>query len=72
MVVVETMFFDSDDYDVTTDVIPCEDKKAAKALVKKIYKKVLEDYDFEDEDEYEAEDEEFEDLEEELVTELGF
>lgn len=28
--------------------------------------------DFEEDDEYEADDEEFEDLEEELVTELGF
>lgn len=27
MIVVETMFFDSDDYNVNTEVIPCDSKK---------------------------------------------
>lgn len=49
MVVVETMFFDSDNYDVNTEVIPCGSKEAAKALVEKVYEKILEDYDFDDE-----------------------
>ena len=51
MIVVETMFFDSDDYDVNTDVIPCDSKETAKAVVEKVYEKVLKDYDFDgDED----------------------
>lgn len=50
MIVVETMFFDSDDYNVSTEVIPCDSKKTAKAVVKKVYEKVLEDYDFDNEE----------------------
>ena len=50
MIVVETMFFDSDDYNVSTDVIPCDSKETAKALVEKVYEKILEDYDFDDEE----------------------
>ena len=49
MVVVETMFFDSDDYNVSTEVIPCDSKETAKAVVEKVYEKILEDYDFDDE-----------------------
>lgn len=37
MIVVETMFFDSDYYNVNTEVIPCDSKKTAKAVAKKIY-----------------------------------
>ena len=48
MIVVETMFFDSDDYNVNTEVIPCDSKETAKAVVEKVYEKVLEDYDFDD------------------------
>ena len=51
MIVVETMFFDSDDYDVNTDVIPCDSKETAKAVVKKVYEKLLEDYNFNTEEE---------------------
>ena len=51
MIVVESIFFDSDDYAVESEVIPCDDKETAKAVVKKIYKKILEDYEFDDEDE---------------------
>jgi 3-phosphoglycerate kinase len=50
MIVVETMFFDSDDYDVSTDVIPCDSKETAKAVVEKVYEKILEDYNFDDEE----------------------
>ena len=48
MIVVETVFFDSDDYMVDTDVIPCDSKETAKAVVEKVYEKILEDYDFDD------------------------
>lgn len=51
MIVVETMFFDSDDYCVNTEVIPCDSKKTAKAVAEKVYKKILEDYIFEDDEE---------------------
>ena len=50
MVVVETMFFDSDDYAVKTEVIPCDSKKTAKAVVEKVYKKILDRYTFRDDD----------------------
>jgi 3-phosphoglycerate kinase len=50
MIVVETMFFDSDDYNVSTEVIPCDSKETAKAVVEKVYEKILEDYDFDDEE----------------------
>lgn len=50
MIVVETMFFDSDDYNVNTEVIPCDSKETAKAVVEKVYEKILEDYDFDDEE----------------------
>ena len=46
MIVVETMFFDSDDYDVNTEVIPCDSKETAKAVVKKVYEKLVSRYDF--------------------------
>ncbi len=49
MIVVETMFFDSDDYDVNTDVIPCDNKETAKAVVKKVYEKLVSGYHFDDE-----------------------
>ena len=51
MVVVQTMFFDSDDFEVVSESIPCEDKETAKKLVKNIYEKMLENYDFDEEDE---------------------
>ena len=51
MVVVETMFFNSDDYAVETQVIPCDSKETAKAVVEKVYKKILDDYTFRDDDE---------------------
>jgi len=50
MVVVETMFFDSDDYAVETQVIPCDSKETAKAVVEKVYKKILDRYTFRDDD----------------------
>ena len=50
MIVVETMFFDSDDYDVSTEVIPCDSKETAKAVVEKVYEKILEDYVFDDDE----------------------
>lgn len=50
MVVVQTMYFDSDDYEVSCDVIPCASKKVANALVKKIYNAILEKFTFDDED----------------------
>lgn len=50
MVVVETMFFDSDNYQVDTDVIPCDSEETAKAIVEKVYNKILEDYDFNSEE----------------------
>ena len=50
MIVVESMFFDSDDYQVESEVIPCESKDVAKRVVNKIYEKLLEDYDFSFED----------------------
>lgn len=61
-IIVEAMFFDSDDYDVMTEVIPCDSKKTAKKLVKKIYEKILnEDYDFDCEDDPKAARKEWED-----------
>ena len=50
MIVVETMFFDSDDYNVNTEVIPCDSKKTAKAVAEKVYEKILEDYNFDDDE----------------------
>lgn len=50
MIVVETMFFDSDDY-YKTEVIPCDSKKTARAVAEKVYKKILEDYIFKDDEE---------------------
>ena len=50
MIVVESMFFDSDDYQVESEVIPCESKDVAKKVADKIYEKLLEDYDFDEED----------------------
>ena len=50
MIVVETMFFDSDDYNVNTEVIPCDSKKTAEAVAEKVYEKILEDYDFDDDE----------------------
>ena len=52
MIVVETMFFDSDDYNVSTEVIPCDSKETAKAVVEKVYEKILEDYDFDDDEDF--------------------
>ena len=49
MIVVETMFFDSDDYDVNTEVIPCDSKETAKAVVKKVYDKLVSRYSFRNE-----------------------
>ena len=51
MIVVETMFFDSDDYDVNTEVIPCDSKETAKAVVKKVYDKLVSRYIFHNEEE---------------------
>lgn len=51
MVVVETMFFDSDDFYVNTEVIPCDSKETAKAVVEKVYEKILDEYTFRDDDE---------------------
>jgi len=51
MVVVETMFFDSDDHAVKTEVIPCDSKETAKAVVEKVYEKILDDYAFRNDDE---------------------
>lgn len=53
MIVVETMFFDSDDYDVNTEVIPCDSKETAKSVVKKVYEKLVSKYGFDDEAERE-------------------
>lgn len=51
MVLVQTMFFDSDDYQVKTNAIPCDTKETAKALVEKIYEKALENnFSFDNED----------------------
>ena len=51
MIVVETMFFDSDDYNVSTEVIPCDSKETAKAVVEKVYEKAIEEnYDFDDDE----------------------
>jgi len=50
MIVVESMFFDSDDYQVESEVIPCESKDVAKKVANKIYEKLLEDYDFDEDD----------------------
>lgn len=44
------MFFDSDDYNVSTEVIPCDSKETAKAVVEKFYEKALEGYNFHDEE----------------------
>ena len=49
MIVVETMFFDSDDYDVNTEVIPCDSKETAKAVVNKVYDKLVSRYSFRNE-----------------------
>lgn len=50
MILVQTMFFDSDDYQVDTNAIPCDTKETAKAIVEKIYEKTLEhNYSFDDE-----------------------
>ena len=54
------MFFDSDDYQVKSEIIPCENKKVAKKVVSKIYKKLLEDYDFSLEDDPKAAKKEWE------------
>ena len=51
MIVVESMFFDSDDYQVESEVIPCESKDVARRVASKIYEKLLEDFDEDDEDE---------------------
>ena len=50
MIVVESMFFDSDDYQVESEVIPCESKDVARKVANKIYEKLLEDYDFDEDD----------------------
>lgn len=50
MIVVETMFFDSDDFNVSTEVIPCDSKETALAVVEKVYKKILDGYNFDDEE----------------------
>lgn len=50
MIVVETMFFDSDNYNVNTEVIPCDSKETAKAVAEKVYEKILEDYIFDDDE----------------------
>ena len=60
MIVVESMFFDSDDYQVESEVIPCESKDVAKKVVSKIYKKLVEDYDFSLEDDPKAAKKEWE------------
>ena len=54
MIVVESMFFDSDDYQVESDVIPCDSKETAKAVVEKVYNKLVEEYDFVEEDDPEV------------------
>jgi len=54
MIVVESMFFDSDDYQVESEVIPCDSKETAKAVVEKVYSKLLEDYNFDCKDDPEA------------------
>ena len=61
MIVVESMFFDSDDYQVESEVIPCDSKETAKAVVKKVYDKLIEDYDFDCEDDPKAAQKEWED-----------
>ena len=50
MIVVESMFFDSDDYQVESEVIPCESKDVAKKVADKIYEKLLKDYYFDEND----------------------
>lgn len=50
MIVVESMFFDSDDYHVKSEVIPCASKEIAKQVVNKTYEKLLEGYDFDEDD----------------------
>jgi len=50
MVVVETMFFNSDDFYVNTEVIPCDSKETAKAVVEKVYEKILDNCTFRDDD----------------------
>jgi 3-phosphoglycerate kinase len=60
MIVVESMFFDSDDYQVQGEVIPCDSKETAKAVVKKVYDKLLDDYDFDCEDDPEEAQKEWE------------
>ena len=46
MVAVQVMFFDSDDYQVNCDVIPCDTLETAQEVVKKIYEEIKEDYAF--------------------------
>ena len=60
MIVVESMFFDSDDYQVKSEVIPCESKDVARRVASKIYEKMLEDYDFSLEDDPKAAKKEWE------------
>jgi hypothetical protein len=48
MIVFEAMFFDSDDYNVNTVVIPCESKEVAKKVMEMYFNKLLEDYNFDD------------------------
>ena len=52
MIVVQTMFLDSDDFYVVSESFPCDNVKTAKKLVKDIYEKMLEDYDFDDEEDF--------------------
>ena len=61
MIVVESMFFDSDDYQVDSEVIPCDSKETAKAVVKKVYDKLIEDYDFNYDDDPKAAQKKWED-----------
>ena len=52
MIVVELMFFDSDDYNVNTEVIPCESKEIAKQVAKKTLDKIVnEEYTFKNDEE---------------------
>ena len=44
------MFFDSDDYRVKTNAIPCDNKETAKAIVEKIYEKIVDNKGFNDEE----------------------